>query len=96
MRHGHRGRRHPFGQRPGPDDVRRLTRLGEGELAVPEAERAGGVLGGLPRLLSRLECCGSSPLRHATGHFRATGHPVMRSFEPGESWRWCFEDGSIV
>src|SRR5690606_20543824 len=41
-------------------------------------------------------CCDSSPLRHATGHFRATGHPVMRSFETGESWRWCFEDGSIV
>lgn len=29
-------------------------------------------------------CCDSSPLRHATGHFRATGHPVMRSFEAGE------------
>ncbi|MDX3379220.1 UBP-type zinc finger domain-containing protein [Streptomyces sp. ME02-6991-2A] len=41
-------------------------------------------------------CCDSSPLKHATGHFRETGHPVMRSFEPGESWRWCFEDGSIV
>ncbi|MFD8686972.1 UBP-type zinc finger domain-containing protein [Streptomyces sp. NPDC059651] len=41
-------------------------------------------------------CCDSSPLRHATGHFEETGHPVMRSFEAGESWRWCFEDGSIV
>ncbi|MEV7237785.1 UBP-type zinc finger domain-containing protein [Streptomyces sp. NPDC051020] len=41
-------------------------------------------------------CCDSSPLQHATGHFKETGHPVMRSFEPGESWRWCFEDGSIV
>ncbi|MFI0982906.1 UBP-type zinc finger domain-containing protein [Streptomyces sp. NPDC021093] len=41
-------------------------------------------------------CCDSSPGRHATGHFGDTGHPVMRSFEPGESWRWCFVDGSIV
>lgn len=41
-------------------------------------------------------CCDSSPLQHATTHFKETGHPVMRSFEPGESWRWCFEDGSIV
>ncbi|WP_328905773.1 UBP-type zinc finger domain-containing protein [Streptomyces sp. NBC_00234] len=41
-------------------------------------------------------CCDSSPLRHATGHFEETGHPVMRSFEAGESWRWCFQDGSIV
>ncbi|WNI22519.1 UBP-type zinc finger domain-containing protein [Streptomyces sp. ITFR-16] len=41
-------------------------------------------------------CCDSSPLQHATGHFKETGHAVMRSFEAGESWRWCFEDGSIV
>ncbi|GHH54349.1 UBP-type zinc finger domain-containing protein [Streptomyces candidus] len=41
-------------------------------------------------------CCDSSPGRHATRHFGDTGHPVMRSFEPGESWRWCFADGAIV
>ncbi|GGT39307.1 UBP-type zinc finger domain-containing protein [Streptomyces purpureus] len=41
-------------------------------------------------------CCDSSVGRHATGHFRSTGHAVMRSFERGESWRWCFADGSIV
>ncbi|MFF2651291.1 UBP-type zinc finger domain-containing protein [Streptomyces sp. NPDC058045] len=41
-------------------------------------------------------CCDSSPLRHATAHFRATGHPVMRSFEPGEDWRWCFVDDVLV
>ncbi|MFF3749605.1 UBP-type zinc finger domain-containing protein [Streptomyces sp. NPDC002018] len=41
-------------------------------------------------------CCDSSPYQHATAHFKETGHPVMRSFEPGESWRWCYVDGSIV
>ncbi|MFF0450480.1 UBP-type zinc finger domain-containing protein [Streptomyces sp. NPDC004609] len=41
-------------------------------------------------------CCDSSPLRHATAHFAETGHPVMRSLEPGENWRWCFVDGSLV
>ena len=35
-------------------------------------------------------CCDSSPMRHATAHFHGTGHPVIRSFEPGESWRWCY------
>jgi len=35
-------------------------------------------------------CCDSSPNRHATAHFHATTHPVMRSVEPGEDWRWCF------
>jgi CPA1 family monovalent cation:H+ antiporter len=37
-------------------------------------------------------CCESSPEEHATRHFEETGHPVMRSFEPGEAWRWCFVD----
>jgi CPA1 family monovalent cation:H+ antiporter len=37
-------------------------------------------------------CCDSSPARHATAHFHETGDPVMRSFEPGEAWRWCYED----
>jgi Na+/H+ antiporter len=35
-------------------------------------------------------CCDSSVMRHATGHFRETTHPVMQSAEPLEDWRWCF------
>lgn len=31
-------------------------------------------------------CCDSSPGQHATAHSVATGHPVMRSYEPGEAW----------
>ena len=37
-------------------------------------------------------CCDSSPNRHATAHFRATAHPVIRSYEPGEDWWWCYVD----
>lgn len=37
-------------------------------------------------------CCDSSPRTHATHHHEDTKHPVMRSLEPGESWRWCFVD----
>lgn len=37
-------------------------------------------------------CCDSSPGRHATKHFRATDHPLVRSFEPGETWWWCYID----
>jgi len=37
-------------------------------------------------------CCDSSPNTHATAHFHATGHPIMRSIEPGEDWRWCYID----
>jgi Na+/H+ antiporter len=39
-----------------------------------------------------VSCCDSSPQRHANVHFEETGHPVMRSAEPGEKWRWCFVD----
>jgi len=41
-------------------------------------------------------CCDSSVGRHASGHYRLTGHPVMRSLEPRESWRWCFVDDQLV
>ena len=41
-------------------------------------------------------CCDSSPNRHATAHFKATGHPIIQSFEPGESWRWCYVDEAEV
>lgn len=41
-------------------------------------------------------CCDSSPHRHATAHFRADGHPVIRSAEPGEEWRWCYLDQRLV
>jgi uncharacterized UBP type Zn finger protein len=41
-------------------------------------------------------CCDSSPNRHARAHFREEGHPIVRSFEPGETWRWCFADDVLV
>jgi uncharacterized UBP type Zn finger protein len=41
-------------------------------------------------------CCDSSPGRHARGHAHAYGHPIIRSFEPGEDWRWCFVDETFV
>lgn len=37
-------------------------------------------------------CCDSSIHKHASAHFHTTGHPVMRSDEPGETWRWCYVD----
>jgi uncharacterized UBP type Zn finger protein len=37
-------------------------------------------------------CCDSSPNRHATKHFHETQHPIIRSFEPGETWGWCYVD----
>lgn len=37
-------------------------------------------------------CCDSSRNKHATVHFHATGHPLVRSVEPGERWVWCYVD----
>jgi uncharacterized UBP type Zn finger protein len=37
-------------------------------------------------------CCDNSPNRHATAHFRSTGHPIIQSYEPGEDWWYCYED----
>jgi uncharacterized UBP type Zn finger protein len=37
-------------------------------------------------------CCDSSPNRHATKHYLADHHPIVRSFEPGEDWFWCYPD----
>ena len=37
-------------------------------------------------------CCDSSPHRHATKHFHATSHPIVKSMEPGEQWGWCYVD----
>lgn len=37
-------------------------------------------------------CCDSSKNKHATAHFSETEHPVIRSFQPGEKWLWCYPD----
>ena len=39
-------------------------------------------------------CCDSSPGQHATAHEQETGHPVIRSYEPGEEWFWNYADAS--
>jgi len=41
-------------------------------------------------------CCDSSKNKHATKHFHVTSHPIVRSFQPGEAWRWCYVDEVLV
>jgi len=40
-------------------------------------------------------CCDSSKNKHATRHYHATRHPLMRSAEPGETWGWCYVDERV-
>jgi Zn-finger in ubiquitin-hydrolases and other protein len=42
---------------------------------------------------SHVGCCDSSPGKHATAHFNSANHAIVRSYEPGEDWYWCYVDG---
>lgn len=44
------------------------------------------------RTCGHVGCCDESKNRHARKHYHDTGHPIIQSLEPGESWLWCFED----
>jgi len=41
-------------------------------------------------------CCDSSPNKHASKHFAASEHALIRSLEPGEEWVWCFVDQAAM
>ena len=37
-------------------------------------------------------CCDTSPSQHATAHAKAADHPLIKSYEPGETWFWNYTD----
>jgi uncharacterized UBP type Zn finger protein len=37
-------------------------------------------------------CCEDSKHAHALQHFNSTGHPMIASYERGETWSWCYVD----
>jgi uncharacterized UBP type Zn finger protein len=41
-------------------------------------------------------CCDQSQGKHATKHFHSTRHPIIRSYEPGEDWGWCYVDDLFI
>jgi uncharacterized UBP type Zn finger protein len=41
-------------------------------------------------------CCDSSKNKHATKHYRGSGHPIVQSFQPGEDWIWCYVDEVVM
>ena len=41
-------------------------------------------------------CCDSSENKHATKHFHGSGHPLVKSFQPGENWVWCYVDEVVM
>ena len=59
-----------------------------------ECQKIGGVWQHLRICMScgRVGCCDNSPNRHATAHFLSSSHPLIRSYEPGQDWWWCYVD----
>ena len=49
----------------------------------------------LCKMCGHVGCCDSSPNKHATKHFQRTGHPVIKSFETGEEWGYCYIDDAF-
>lgn len=66
--------------------------------ACPQCQHAGARWVHLRMCLmcGSVGCCDTSSGRHATGHFEETGHPMMRSIEPGEAWAWCYVDRAYL
>ena len=50
----------------------------------------------LCRTCGHVGCCDSSPNKHATKHFHATGHPIIEGYDPPEGWGWCYVDETFV
>ena len=50
----------------------------------------------LCEMCGHVGCCDNSPNRHATKHYHATTHPIIKSFEPGEDWGWCYSDEVVL
>ncbi|HXJ33146.1 MAG TPA: MFS transporter [Candidatus Eisenbacteria bacterium] len=77
------------------DQIRELP---VGELSCPECLARGDAWVHLRLCLTcgHVGCCDSSKNRHASAHFWATRHPIVRSLEPGEDWRWCYVDEIVV
>jgi CPA2 family monovalent cation:H+ antiporter-2 len=75
-------------------DTIEFTDVPEGDLVCPQCVEMGSHWLHLRRCTQcgQVGCCDSSPNTHATKHHEATGHPIIRSIQPGESWFWCYED----
>ncbi len=71
-----------------------LTRLPDAVDGCEDCLREGSVWLHLRICLEcgKVGCCDDSPNRHATAHAHESGHPLIRSLEPGEDWSWCYVD----
>ena len=79
-------------------DTVTVTELPEAVDGCEDCLRDGGVWLHLRICLQcgHVGCCDDSPGKHASAHFRDSGHPLIRSLEPAEEWSWCFVDDAAM
>lgn len=84
-------------KQPSHDRGINLTSKPSGEGCV-ECLAAGGWWLHLRRCAEcgHIGCCDSSPTQHASQHAKASGHPVIASFEPGEDWFYDYEQEAMI
>jgi hypothetical protein len=75
-------------------DTIRITELPETIAGCEECLKIGGHWVHLRMCMEcgTIRCCDSSPNRHASKHAAESGHPIIRSAQPGEDWSWCYID----
>ncbi len=87
-----------------PDQHDRCTHLGATQLVAPSAPGCEDCLSigvvwvhlRICMTCGHVGCCDDSRNRHARAHHELSGHPVVRSIEPGESWGWCYLDDTLL
>ena len=70
-----------LGVEPSGDGCKECLEIGDGWMHLRMCQSCG-----------HIGCCDQSKNKHATKHFRASGHPIIRSYEPGEDWFYCYLD----
>jgi uncharacterized UBP type Zn finger protein len=72
--------------------------MGSDERVCPECVALGDRWMHLRLCLScgQVGCCDSSKNKHASKHAASSGHPIVGSLEPGETWQWCYVDEVVV
>jgi hypothetical protein len=72
-------------RQPRRRECEECVRIGAGWVHLRTCQTCGATL-----------CCDSSPNRHASGHARSSGHPIVCSAEPGERWLYCYPDDAMA
>ena len=77
------------------DQIQHVTASAQG---CEECLKTGGTWVALREchVCGHIGCCDSSPSKHATQHFHDTQHAIMKSFEPGQNWGWCYVDQMML